>query len=235
MPDRYFCEDLQQSVAVLVDSEAHHARHVMRLKAGDRIQLFDGQGTAASGTVIELGRRSVRVEVLETSTIARPDQRPLMIASAVPKGDRLKWMVEKLTELGVDRWQPIVCERSVAEPGKSRLEKLHTTVVHACKQSGRLHLMIIERPLEFQQFLQQSSSTARQLLMAHPCAQPFAEITAQPAAASRGVLIGPEGGFTDREVEAAQQAKVQPVALSGHILRTETAAVAFAALHGSWQ
>lgn len=232
MPDRYFCDDLQPATVELTDSEAHHAQHVMRLKVGDTVSLFDGQGTIADGTVSHFTRRAVRVELVDRQTVPEPNVGQVTIAAAVPKGDRVKWMVEKLTELGVHRWVPLNCHRSVTAPGPGRLQKLQATVISACKQSGRVHLMQIDVAQSLSESIRETHERDDELWIAD--LSPDAATSWQPAnqtePAGRTILIGPEGGFTQEEVDEAVTSGARRTFIAGHVLRTETAAVAFAAI-----
>ena len=142
-----------------------------------------------------------------------PNQTPLTIAAAVPKGDRLKWMVEKLTELGVDRYVPLITQRSVVDPRPTKLEKLQATVISAAKQCRRDWLLEIAEPMRLGDMLQ-SAANAQSLYVA-----------VQLLPVARVVLIGPEGGFTQEEVDAALAAGAQRLTWPGNVLRIETAAI----------
>lgn len=227
MTDRYFCPDLSGQAAILSDSEAHHAIHVMRLKSGDRIELFDGAGTAASSIVTRVSRRDVEVAVESTRFSPPREQGGITVAAAPPKGDRLKWMIEKLTEIGVDRFVPLQTTRTVVDPRKSRLDKLQAAVVAASKQCRRNWLMQIESTQQFDTLL---NSTTGRIIMAHPAVS--GDEDAKPFGADSDVtlLIGPEGGFTDEEVAAAGAHGVHMMPWPNTILRTETAAMVFATM-----
>lgn len=227
MADRFYCSDLLGSQAVLHDAEAHHAAHVMRVEAGQHVELFDGRGTSASAVVTKVGRREVTLEIVDRIEHTRPPAGRLTVAACPPKGDRLKWMIEKLTEVGVDCYVPLISERTVVNPGRSKVEKLGTTVVAAAKQSGRAWLMEIAPLTAFHDLLDNCATNGARLLMAHP------DEKAGPPIAGAGdttLLIGPEGGFSEDEVDVAVARGAELVSRPGPILRTETAAVAFAVL-----
>ena len=98
MSDRFFCPHISDSSVTLTDAEAHHALHVRRLKAGDSLRLFDGAGTTAEAVVKQTGRQDLTVSVLTKSYVERRSVGRVSVAACVPRGDRVKWMVEKLTE-----------------------------------------------------------------------------------------------------------------------------------------
>ena len=226
MADRFFCEDLTSEKPCLSGTEAHHAIHVLRLKYGQAIELFDGVGTVAEAVIEEIQRDCVITRTTATSFVEKPTQNVLTIAAVPPKGDRLKWMVEKLTELGVDTYIPLQTERSVVEPGKSKLNKLASTVTSAMKQCGRRWRMEIGKPQSLSALLQQCKESEDTVLLAHPGGD------AEPANIEtncRTLLIGPEGGFTESEVQLARAYDARQITWPDSILRIETAALAFAA------
>ncbi len=230
MADRFYCPNLSGATASLDDSEAHHALHVMRVKPGQQIELFDGAGTTAQATVTKVGRRDVDAEIVSRAFQKRRVEGGVTIAAVPPKGDRLKWMVEKLTEVGIDRFVPLRSERAVVDPRQSKIEKLSHTVITASKQCGRDWLMEIADPAELSEFFETPSGGGEQVVMAHPGGSAFVPSTSALVEDNVTVLIGPEGGFTDDEVQRAKQNGIRLAAWSGPILRTETAAVVFAAL-----
>ena len=212
--------------------EAHHLLHVLRAKVGDRVGLFNGEGSEALAEIVNIRKRSAELRLLETWSVPA-ELRTLTIATAMPKGDRARWLIEKSTELGVARLIPLRTQRSVVEPGESKMDKLDQAVIAACKQCGRSHLMTISPLMTFAKLLKELTPGT---LIAHPNA-PISVSEAlslsdngnQVNAQSAVMLIGPEGGFTDDEFSAAVAAGATPVNLGQHILRIETAAIAVAA------
>ncbi|MEQ9411929.1 MAG: RsmE family RNA methyltransferase [Fuerstiella sp.] len=230
MADRFYCRNLSEPTALLSESEAHHAIHVMRVKPGAQLELFNGAGTAATARVRDIRRNAVELEICSRSVVEKPDHGLLSLAAVPPKGERLKWMVEKLTELGVDEFIPLRCRRAVVDPRPARLEKLSATVVSASKQCGRNWLMQIADPMDLPDLLASAADLKRTTLMAHPGSYPtLNEALATPSPHCL-VVIGPEGGFTDDEVMLAEKAGVGLFSRAGSILRAETAAIAFAAI-----
>lgn len=223
MADRFYCPDLSASSATLSDTEAHHALHVLRIKTGHEIDLFDGRGTTAVGVVESASRRDVVVTINERQTHQQKDIENIVVAACPPKGERLKWMIEKLAELGVHQYTPLQTTRSVVEPHKLKREKLVATTVAASKQCGRNWLMQIGEPTKLETLV--SAITPNDSLhIAHP--YPLqADEQSEKIVTTRTVLIGPEGGFTDEEVELAAAAGAQPLTWPGTVLRIETAAI----------
>ena len=133
MPHRYFCQPLQLGELSLPATEAQHAVKVMRNSVGDEIEVFDGKGGLASAVITVIDRRNVTVRVTELQQVPPPSKCSIVVAAAPPRGERMKWMVEKLTELGASQFIPLETARSVTYPGQGKLSKLESTVVSACK------------------------------------------------------------------------------------------------------
>ncbi|MDG1893761.1 MAG: RsmE family RNA methyltransferase [Fuerstiella sp.] len=226
MTDRFSCDDLASEKPFLSGAEAHHAIHVLRLKPGHSIELFDGAGTVAEAVIEDVQRDRVIAKTTATSFVKKRTHDALTIAAVPPKGDRLKWMVEKFTELGVDTYVPLQTERSVVDPRKSKLDKLAATVTAAMKQCGRRWRMEIAEPQSLKSLLQQCRESDDAVLLAHP--GDTVEAT-EATDGCRTLLIGPEGGFTASEVQLAADYNARQIAWPDSILRIETAAIAFAA------
>ena len=209
--------------------EAHHLIHVLRMRAGQQVQLFDGQGAEATAEIVQLKKHSAELQVLRVCSTPPETQFPVVLGTAVPKGDRFRWLVEKATELGVERLIPLRTEHSVVDPGRGKLEKMQQTVIAACKQSGRSRLMQID-PVTAWDDLIAAEFPGRNTFVAHADGTPINEVFSPAASTNEPVLlcVGPEGGFTGDEVRRAVDAGAQLVNLGLRTLRIETAAVAFA-------
>ena len=228
MSERFFLSQAPAAgKAVLTGDEARHLVTVLRARIGDEVTLFDGSGRSWSGRVKSLGRREAELEVgppREPLACSRP---AVTLAVALPKGERQKWLVEKLTELGVERLVPLRTERGVAEPTAGAVERLRRGVIEACKQCGRDRLMAIGPPTSVAEIVATKPAAAVGLV-SDPGGGPLAATGWREAMAVIG-LVGPEGGFTPAELAAATAAGWPRVAIGSHVLRIETAAVALAA------
>lgn len=230
MPKRFLHPGKLDSPQVqLSGTEAHHLLHVLRGQVGDEVVLFNGEGLEARARIIAVkdsGEPEATLEILSLHSASSEPRRPIILATAVPKGDRFEWLVEKATELGVTRLIPLLAERSIVNPGTGKLEKLRHSVVAASKQSGRNRLMEINAPLSWNQFLKDEVSEV-QFCLADPYGEPLVNCDwsgDQPIL----LAIGPEGGFTENEIATARARGAQSVRLGQNILRIETAAVALA-------
>ena len=235
MSHRAFCESLLSDEVVIDDSEAHHLLHVLRLKPGDTLSLFDGSGCEADATIVRNTRREVFCTISNRKPAAKHSRSGLTVIAAPPKAERLKWMVEKLTEIGVDRLILLQSERTIVTPAESRVEKLRSTVISACKQCRRNELMELSPIQTYSDVLESIASQhlPGQHYIAHPSPSQPASIHmgTQESITNRRprlLLIGPEGGFTDAEVQAAIESGSMTLQWPSTILRIETAAVVFA-------
>jgi 16S rRNA (uracil1498-N3)-methyltransferase len=233
MRPRCYCPNLiliAGTRMMLGGEEAHHLVRVRRVHAGDEVEVFDGQGAAFRAVVAGVSRGQVELVLESQGSAERAAPCELSLATAVPKSDRFTWLVEKATELGVARLIPLITERSVVDPGPAKLERLRRVVIEASKQCGRNRLMELAEPMAWSQLV--SDVTSEHRWLAHPDRdRPGAEVPPAIGAGQAAVLaVGPEGGFTDTEVSAAHQCGWLPLWLGETILRTETAALAGAAI-----
>lgn len=229
MSERFFLATPPQGTSALLEGdEARHLTRVLRAKVGDTVALFDGRGQAWEARVAGIGRDKVKLDLGDALPTIPPPAVAVTLAVALPKGDRQKWMVEKLTELGVSRLVPLITTRGVAEATDSARSRLERGVVEACKQCGRDTLMEIGAATSMADLLAAAPTGTRTLLADPHGSPPEAVLAAEPTAAIL-VLVGPEGGFTAEEVTTLEAAGCQRVTFGRHILRVETAAIAAAA------
>ena len=145
MADRVYLPDARERGPILVveGDEAHHLGRVRRVVVGEMVEVFDGRGFGSLAEVVKVDKRSVELRMVGDPL---PDRQPalrLTVASALPRGERVDWMVEKLSELGVERLVPLVTSRTVVDPRPAKLERLRRTAVEAAKQCGRNTLLEI--------------------------------------------------------------------------------------------
>lgn len=230
MSDRFYTpKPLAPGEFVLDGSEAHHLATVRRMAVGDRVTLFNGDGREYPAEILAVGKKAVSLMILADAAHNRETRFPIVIASALPKGDRADFLLEKLTELGVSRLIPLITERSVVLPRGTKMEKFTRHVIEASKQCGRNTLMIVESPRHWPELLAATDLPATRFIL-HPGTASSAMTAVPPEGVC--IAVGPEGGFTDAEVEAAIRAQWSRFSLGSRILRIETAALAAAAIMG---
>lgn len=196
--------------------EIHYAKRVLRLADGASVAVFDGKGKVGTGVL-----QSGAVEVSDTRQVEREGGR-ITLAVAPPKGERADWLVEKVSELGVARLVWLQTERSVSTINDKKLERQRRIACAAARQSGQAFVTELDSQVTFEDHLH---TTFDGRWIAHPdpsSAYPATELT---QVQDVGVLIGPEGGFTDHEVSSAINAGYATLDLGRSILRIETAAV----------
>ena len=240
MADRYYVETpLASGKATLAGAEAHHLTHVMRAKPGTEVVLFDGLGFEAAAQVESLGRSRVELRIHTIGEVDRESEIELTLGVALPKGDRRRWLVEKAVELGVQRLVPLKLQRGVAISTAGARDRMRRTVIESCKQCGRNRLMEIAVPLDWPHFV--ASDAVDHRWIAHPGGENLSSlarllIAPNDAANDRPrtcmMAIGPEGGFSDKEISLAVSSGWRIVDLGPRILRVETAAALLAAVVG---
>lgn len=239
MPPRFYAPGSKETVGgvpesliTLDEAESHHLIHVLRSKVGDEVELFDGRGGAANGIVESIRKRAALIKVIAPWQTSSPPTCNIVLAVAVPKGDRLSWMIEKVTELGVDRIIPVVTSRSVVKPSDQKLHKAEATAIAACKQSGRNRLPVIDPLCSLQSLPDRIDLTKSSLLVGAPHSSQSVSLDSKFNYKSGNLIgvVGPEGGLTDEELEQLRNWGAGEICLSPHILRIETAAVAFTAV-----
>ncbi|WP_435007077.1 RsmE family RNA methyltransferase [Tundrisphaera lichenicola] len=224
MSDRFYCPvSPVDDRAVLEGDEARHLARVRRVAPGAIVEIFDGRGSVFRAEVSSLGRDRVELRILGREVSGRLPACRLTLASAVPKGDRFDWLVEKATELGVARLIPLVTDRSVVDPRSAKLDRLRRLVIEAAKQCNRDRLMDLETQMNWSDLLGSVQDEIK--LVAHPGGSPLAGVEGIRGS-SITLAIGPEGGLTDAEVSRAVEKGWRVVDLGPTLLRVETAGLA---------
>ena len=228
--DRFYCPQIKLGQACRLEGdEARHLAKVRRVVVGASVELFDGRGQAVIAEVVGVGRD--RVELLAKSPAATQSTSvvALTLAVAIPKGDRFDWLIEKATELGVDRIVPLLAERSTVDPRSTKLDRLRRAIIEASKQCRRNTLMKLDDPHSWEEWLLASQAGFDHYWIAHPGGANDWTATRLEQTTRVAVIIGPEGGLSDIEVTQAQAAGWHSIDLTPTILRIETAAIAVAA------
>lgn len=213
----------------LPEAQAHYIGRVLRHAVGDAVQLFDGSGQEFRGELIEVGKKTVRVELREQFDGQAESPLHIHLGQGLSRGERMDWAIQKATELGAQEISPIIsarCEvRLKDERADKRMAHWRQIAISACEQCGRSVIPLIHSPITLEEWLQHSQADLK--LVLHPVAEPLSSHT-KPR--SLAFLIGPEGGLSDAEVALAQAAGFHAARLGPRVLRTETAPVAALAL-----
>jgi 16S rRNA (uracil1498-N3)-methyltransferase len=204
--------------------ESHHISKVLRKKGGDLIQLTDGKGHLISGKISKSKGRQLIIEVDGVAESAFPSENRIELAVPIIRPNRMDWMVEKATELGVQKIVPLLCHHGSYK--KIKRDHLQKIAISALKQSRQTYLPEIADPVSFPDWLQNLKSSIKSSFIADPAASVEA-FTKIPFAAELPcrIAVGPEGGFSEQELEFAEKEGLYGIKMGNTILRTETAAV----------
>lgn len=217
-------QPLQPGPVELPEASAHYISRVLRMKAGDALQLFDGSGLEYPAVLVEVDKKSVIAE-LEAGTAGQPESRlHTHLGQVLSRGERMDWVIQKATELGVSEITPLFSERCEVRLNEERmlkrLEHWQQVAISACEQCGRSRIPRIHPPVPLDRWQQQVEADLK--LVLHPEA---AALASHPPPASLALLIGPEGGLSEAEVGAARETGFHPACFGPRVLRTETAPV----------
>jgi 16S rRNA (uracil1498-N3)-methyltransferase len=219
----FFAEITNGQPVILSEEESHHAVKALRLREGQQVVVTNGKGAWCQGILVSCHAKGSLISITET---IQQSPRPfrLHLAAAPTKNiDRFEWLLEKVTECGIDEITPLICEKSERTVVKhERLEKL---LVAAMKQSMRAYLPILNPLVKFHEFLKRDFEGVK--LVAH-CRNSSRKSLSDVYHMGQNVtmIIGPEGDFSEAEVQKALERGFVPVSLGPHRLRTETAALA---------
>jgi 16S rRNA (uracil1498-N3)-methyltransferase len=228
---RFHCPDPLTPGATLMLPEGA-ARHVqvLRLQPGAAITLFNGEGGECAAEVTRMGRNEVEVRIVSHQDIEREAPRAVHLALGMPANERMDWLLEKATELGVAGVQPLQAERSVLRLSGERADKKRAhwqgIAIAACEQCGRNRVPLVQPVRTLSEWLRGELPEQRLMLSLTPDSVPLAQQITRLSAGPIVLLSGPEGGLSPAEEQAARAAGFIPVSLGARTLRAETAPLA---------
>lgn len=230
---RFYCPlELQLGQTLRLPEEVfRHAIQVLRLQLGEALILFNGQGGEYRAELIELSKRTASVRLHSFEPLSRESPLELSLVQALLKPDKMDFALQKAVELGISDFQPLLTHRSVVRTDQEKIEKKlqhwQAVAISACEQSGRTHIPQINPPQTLSHYLTTLSTTTRYLILAPGSQQNLTTIAPTQKLA---VLIGPEGGFSDQELELCLAAGMHGVNLGARTLRAETASTSALAI-----
>ena len=233
MPRFFSAEPIQHNATFALDARiAQHVR-VLRLREGEAIFLFDGTGGEVPATLTQIGKRDVLATTAAHVAVERETQRSVTLYPSLIANDRLDWLVQKATELGVTTIQPTFTERSQRIPGdvEKRAEHWRGVAIAACEQCGRNQIPKIHTPITLVDALAAIGDQSLILLDAEGSVDKSLSTTKE----STAVFIGPEGGFSASELDVLRKRCDHKLRLGPTVLRAETAAIASLVWLGSLQ
>ena len=237
MPRFYLADALQPGQNISLPENVIRHLHVLRVREGEEITLFNGNGHSYPTRLLSLAKRQAVAEVLSEQTVDNESPLAISLLQAVSRGERMDFTLQKSVEMGVTEIFPVTSARSIVklsgERAEKRQERWQEIVIAACEQCGRNRIPTVHPLLPLSQRLQQLPQSDVRLLMGlhHPTSLK----AIQPAPQRITLMIGPEGGWSPEEEAAAFQTGFQSILLGKRVLRTETAALAaIAAMQTLW-
>jgi 16S rRNA (uracil1498-N3)-methyltransferase len=228
-------DSISNARAVITGQEARHLGTVLRLAPGDRVELVDGRGTLAMAEIETISHNTAVFTILDTSLPGAESPVQITLAQGMLKDKKMDMLVRHLTELGICQWVPFYSSRSIPKPDAkrigSRMERWNKIAREALKQCGRSMLPLVGEPIPFDQLLETAAgydariafweNATAPIPVQKPSLEPIKKVI---------VLIGPEGGFSSPEIDAAREKGFTACSLGPRILRAETASLTAAAL-----
>lgn len=218
------------SLFMLSDDAVQHVARVLRMQPGQQLELFNGDGHFYSAEIVSADKRQVQVQIHQAQVVNNESPLAIHLGQGISRGDRMDFVLQKSVELGVASITPLFTERCGVKLSGDRLEKKQQQwqkiVIAACEQSGRAVVPEVHPAVSINQWFEQASAAVR--LTLDPYAPKALRELPLEAGAERTniqLLIGPEGGLTEAEVEQAKHSDFLPVRLGPRVLRTETAAL----------
>lgn len=231
MPDPYFYfASLAKQVNefVLDENSSRHIVQVLRMKTGETLKLTDGKGLSALATIHEPNKKRCIVNIKEKQIQAPPKRRTSIGLSLLKNASRFEWFLEKITELGIDEIIPLITART--EKQQFRMERMHSILESALIQSQQVWLPLLHPPQSVVPWMEKVQADQKFIAHCEPATKRKLTEIINPSLSSQLILIGPEGDFSEEEIRLAMQAGFIAVELGENRLRSETAAVAAAAV-----
>jgi 16S rRNA (uracil1498-N3)-methyltransferase len=230
-------ECLQAKQVIFTGRQAHQIRNVLRIKSGDHVVVLDNTGCEYTVILTKVGRQDVAGEVISRQQVQAEPNTQITLYQSLLAREKFEWVLQKCTEVGVTSFVPIVTERSIVRRQDAitprKLSRWQDIITEAAEQSGRGRIPQLDAPVNFVDAVSRfgdfdlcligtlgtTGSSVRDILRTG---------NTEPAAVA--LFIGPEGGFTDKELQLAEANGIKPVSLGHRVLRTETAAVVASAV-----
>ncbi len=226
LPFFYTSNYRNQTELILDEDTARHVVQVLRMQPGEKLNLTDGKGALLTCSITTAGKKYCEVEIISVSAQSLPANNVTIAISILKNTGRFEWFLEKATEIGVSQIIPLLCERTEKE--KFRHDRMNTICISAMLQSQQCWLPVLHEPVKLDSIIKQTGSGIK--LVAHCDEGNKIRLTKRPVNEPVIILIGPEGDFTQEEIDLALSNGFQPVSLGENRLRTETAGVVAATL-----
>ena len=222
-------KDIKDKNFLIKDEQFHYLSNVRRFSVGDEINIFDGLGNSYKARIDNIDKKSMKGTILSSKTLVLPNKK-ISLYTAIPKGERFDWLIEKTSEIGISKIVPVIYSRSVVkELSENKLERYKKISISASSQSWRADIMTIEKPVNFNETVEKLS-TQKDTLNILPWESEEEKnilgiLNENKDIKNINIFIGPEGGFDKTEIDIAIKKGFKTVTLGKNILRVETAAI----------
>ena len=222
-------KDIKDKNFIIEDEQFHYLSNVRRFCVGDEINIFDGLGNSYKARIDNIDKKSIRGIILSSKTLVLPDKK-ISLYTAIPKGERFDWLIEKASEIGISKIVPVIYVRSVVkELSENKLERYKKISISASSQSWRADIMPIEKPVKFDEVIEKICDEKNTLNVLPWESEEEKSILSllkgNKDIKNINIFIGPEGGFDKTEIDVAVKNGFKTVTLGKNILRVETAAI----------
>ncbi len=231
-------KNIVSNIAQITGQDAKHLTNVLRLKPNTIVELADGQGTKYTAKILNISSKQVELKIIKKSFLESESPVHICIAQGILKDKKMDMLIRHLTELGVSEWIPFFAKRTIPTPSvqkiQKRIQRWEKIAKEALKQCGRSLVPIIEQPLEFNDLLKKYQDYDEKIAFWENASCPIDTIKEHDKDNNDKkkiiILIGPEGGFSEEEIENAQKKGFNSFSLGPRILRAETASITSCAL-----
>ena len=227
-------KDIKDKIFVIENEQFHYLSTVRRFSTGDEINIFDGLGNSYKARIDSIDRASMKGTILSSKTFVLPKTN-ISLYTAIPKGERFDWLIEKAGEIGVSKIVPVIYLRSVVkELSENKIERYKKISISASSQSWRADIMPIDKPVKFNEVAEKVSKEKDTLNVlpweSEENKNILSLLSENKDVKNINVFIGPEGGFNKTEIDVAVKNNFKTVTLGKNILRVETAAIVAASI-----
>ena len=222
-------KDIKDKFFVIENEQFHYLSTVRRFSTGDEINIFDGLGNSYKARIDSIDRASMKGTILSSKTFVLPKTN-ISLYTAIPKGERFDWLIEKAGEIGVSKIVPVIYLRSVVkELSENKIERYKKISISASSQSWRADIMPIDKPVKFNEVVKKVSKEKDTLNFlpweSEEDKNILGLLNENKDIKNINIFIGPEGGFDKSEIDVAVKNNFKTVTLGKNILRVETAAI----------
>jgi 16S rRNA (uracil1498-N3)-methyltransferase len=218
-------KDIKNNNFIVKDEQFHYLSAVRRFSVGDEINLFDGLGNSYKARIDNIDKKSIKGSILSSKTLVLSDKK-VSLYTAIPKGERFDWLIEKASEIGVAKIVPVIYTRSVVkELSVNKLERYKKISISASSQSWRADIMPIETPKKFSEIIEMLNQKDTLNILPYESEENNMLYKAVEKNKNINIFIGPEGGFDNTEINLALKNNFKIVTLGKNILRVETAGI----------